>query len=102
MIRRPPRSPLFPYTTLFRSLPGPLARRAPAGAAGRGGPRAAGDARVDPDGHRRAGGPAAGHRAVAAVPRPARSGEHTSEIPSRPYLVCRFLLLKKKNIYLVL
>src|SRR5256885_13156186 len=71
MIRRPPRSTLFPYTTLFRS-------RTPA--ASRGGYRAA----------RR---PAA-HRA----PPPCRSEEHTSELQSPCNLVCRLLLEKKKNI----
>src|SRR3712207_8205574 len=87
MIRRPPRSTLFPYTTLFRSL-----RR------------------------RRRRGPARARRAaprhpVAAVrarrvaeplrqrlpQRRGRSEEHTSELQSRQYLVCR-LLLEKKNI----
>src|SRR3712207_7118395 len=90
MIRRPPRSTLFPYTTLFRSH----RRRAgaqPAGAFLGGGdvPRARGAA------HRRHG-PAGG--LLAAVDRPAqRSEEHTSELQSRQYLVCRLLLEKKKN-----
>src|SRR3712207_8634149 len=84
MIRRPPRSTLFPYTTLFRSL-------------GRGGGlllHRRGDRRlivVDPgddlgdlsDG---------GHRAAGV-----RSEEHTSELQSRQYLVCRLLLEKKKK-----
>src|SRR5256885_5298143 len=82
MIRRPPRSTLFPYTTLFRSahprlqerdlqrgiLPGPL-------------PRQAGHAR----------------RAATRGPRPGgRSEEHTSELQSPCNLVCRLLLEKKK------
>src|SRR3712207_8621965 len=86
MIRRPPRSTLFPYTTLFRS---PTATTL---------------------------GRAAGHRgelgARGTVPRtssgdsvgsswspwlPARSEEHTSELQSRQYLVCRLLLEKKKK-----
>src|SRR3989442_11803423 len=75
MIRRPPRSTLFPYTTLFRS--GVIRRR--------------GRSRAAP-GRRDAGrgGPA---------PRPAslRSEEHTSELQSRPHLVCRLLLEKKKK-----
>src|SRR3989442_11620120 len=75
MIRRPPRSTLFPYTTLFRS---PLRRCAPSPS--RGGIRAAGDTL----------GAGAARRA------PARSEEHTSELQSRPHLVCR-LLLEKKN-----
>src|SRR3712207_7205345 len=75
MIRRPPRSTLFPYTTLFRShegLPG-------CGGAARG------DAR-------RAGRP----HAVPRGPVQGRSEEHTSELQSRQYLVCRLLLEKKK------
>src|SRR3712207_8660678 len=93
MIRRPPRSTLFPYTTLFRSdlLPGQGARR-----------------RHD---HQRAGpavvlelhlpGPRRPHLRQPPDPRhrpPARprSEEHTSELQSRQYLVCR-LLLEKKN-----
>src|SRR2546430_17685561 len=79
MIRRPPRSTLFPYTTLFRSLvrsvphggadPGPAGRRVPGqaegGEAGRG--------------------------------RESRSEEHTSELQSQSNLVCRLLLEKKKK-----
>src|SRR3712207_7324677 len=93
MIRRPPRSTLFPYTTLFRSrgLPGVAnryrraTRRAalPAGAgwrAGRGG-----DGRLGYGVSRRRG-----------RLRLARSEEHTSELQSRQYLVCRLLLEKKK------
>src|SRR3712207_7584001 len=87
MIRRPPRSTLFPYTTLFRSQPyarslprlhlrrPPLARPV-----------------VAPDDERH-------HqvetRQVARL-RPGRSEEHTSELQSRQYLVCRLLLEKKK------
>src|SRR6266404_6258702 len=66
MIRRPPRSTLFPYTTLFRSPAGPGAPSAPF-------------APVSP------AGPAG------------RSEEHTSELQSLAYLVCRLLLEKKKN-----
>src|SRR3712207_7071850 len=98
MIRRPPRSTLFPYTTLFRSgLPEPLVQ-----------PRPGGDvAAVEADG--------AVQAAVELhdVPRAAglvqtvdvlgddaadRSEEHTSELQSRQYLVCRLLLEKKKKI----
>src|SRR3712207_6917697 len=80
MIRRPPRSTLFPYTTLFRSN-GPLAVGVPAVVAGLG----------------------AAHAELGRAPwpsllQPARSEEHTSELQSRQYLVCRLLLEKKKNI----
>src|SRR3712207_8770128 len=81
MIRRPPRSTLFPYTTLFRSaLLHPRRQRRP-GAADRG-PAARGG---------RAAGPA------RRGPGAARSEEHTSELQSRQYLVCRLLLEKKKH-----
>src|SRR5947207_9750388 len=86
MIRRPPRSTLFPYTTLFRSRaaaarghrhrtrPRVLRRRRPA-------------RRGEADG-----------RAGPGVPRPARrSEEHTSELQSHSDLVCRLLLEKKKK-----
>src|SRR2546422_3142325 len=81
MIRRPPRSTLFPYTTLFRSRLGSTAQRQ-----ARGGvecPR-----------------PTQGER---SLPRPSsrcppRSEEHTSELQSRLHLVCRLLLEKKKKI----
>src|SRR3712207_8758582 len=88
MIRRPPRSTLFPYTTLFRS-PSDRTRTRPrrrsARAAGEDG-SAAGRARVNAglDGDGRPG-------------LDARSEEHTSELQSRQYLVCRLLLEKKKN-----
>src|SRR5215211_8893741 len=78
MIRRPPRSTLFPYTTLFRSPRRPRRRADPRGRPG-GGPR------VRPDHHPR------GHRP------PRRSEEHTSELQSHSDLVCRLLLEKKKN-----
>src|SRR2546422_7007682 len=97
MIRRPPRSTLFPYTTLFRSLAHP--------------PRPGGDPSFAafwdslPDilaardlryvaarlAH------AAGRRAVAQVSRGERSEEHTSELQARLQLVCRLLLVKKKK-----
>src|SRR3989442_5574213 len=77
MIRRPPRSTLFPYTTLFRSHrtrngPNPrLATRCEKSGGGRGG-------------------------VFGRRPTP-RSEEHTSELQSRPHLVCRLLLEKKKR-----
>src|SRR3712207_8116800 len=87
MIRRPPRSTLFPYTTLFRSASALDAHaREPARA----------DAVVVPHVHgarRRADGRAG----AAGRRRGGRSEEHTSELQSRQYLVCR-LLLEKKNI----
>src|SRR5215813_14940528 len=66
MIRRPPRSTLFPYTTLFRSC---------------------GGGSLGPGRHWRVRSPSA-----------ARSEEHTSELQSRPHLVCRLLLEKKKKL----
>src|SRR5689334_24338822 len=88
MIRRPPRSTLFPYTTLFRSAPRPLrprwyrrrhrpecpCRRAGAGCGGH--------------------GPARCRSPIAAR---WRSEEHTSELQSQFHLVCRLLLEKKKK-----
>src|SRR3712207_8348556 len=102
MIRRPPRSTLFPYTTLFRS-PGDELR----GGAGIGGDDdrvgagapAVGDDGVAshgrrPDAEVHAVGPDPGGQLLAD--RLHRSEEHTSELQSRQYLVCR-LLLEKKN-----
>src|SRR5687767_15274682 len=83
MIRRPPRSTLFPYTTLFRSLGSPPA-------ATRGADRGPREGEVVLLG----GGGVIG-RALAA--RLARSEEHTSELQSLAYLVCRLLLEKKKK-----
>src|SRR3712207_7283710 len=81
MIRRPPRSTLFPYTTLFRS------RRFGAYRRGSGtGRRREG---VDP-GHR------TNYPTELTGRRLLRSEEHTSELQSRQYLVCRLLLEKKK------
>src|SRR3712207_8930215 len=99
MIRRPPRSTLFPYTTLFRSY-GPGRPQGEAGAVP-GADRGVDDRDDPPDG-RRHGGSRAGYLRVARrwpIPDPARSEEHTSELQSRQYLVCRLLLEKKKNIY---
>src|SRR3712207_8074705 len=96
MIRRPPRSTLFPYTTLFRSAVGALSRPRLSGELERPAPGRAGGRRGRRGGLRRARGQglrAGGARAGAA---PRRSEEHTSELQSRQYLVCR-LLLEKKN-----
>src|SRR3989442_6475762 len=85
MIRRPPRSTLFPYTTLFRSRSDRV----------RGdGRRARRHAVAAHELVRR--GPVAAHRARGAD-RASRSEEHTSELQSRPHLVCRLLLEKKKK-----
>src|SRR3712207_8260704 len=95
MIRRPPRSTLFPYTTLFRS----------AGRAGgsSGGSTPGGSVRRR-DGligrrERPNGSPPPSAGAIPSVPGSSRSEEHTSELQSRQYLVCRLLLEKKKNKY---
>src|SRR2546429_6701895 len=79
MIRRPPRSTLFPYTTLFRSQ----ARKV----CGHGGGK-----RRPAERHQVAGG-----RRVRNEGNGVRSEEHTSELQSRLHLVCRLLLEKKKN-----
>src|SRR2546422_6866089 len=81
MIRRPPRSTLFPYTTLFRS------RRGQAGGAV--------DCRVRP--HRVLRDGRARHLPGGSPHRGDRSEEHTSELQSRLHLVCRLLLEKKKK-----
>src|SRR5438093_2857719 len=85
-MRRPPRSTLFPYTTLFRSrdlsAPGSSIRKVP---------RRAGSRRES-----RSGPPAAARAADGRAP-PPRSEEHTSELQSLTNLVCRLLLEKKKN-----
>src|SRR3712207_7801363 len=91
MIRRPPRSTLFPYTTLFRSAP-PSRLRA-VGAAGEGDGPGAHDALGRA--HDRA--PRGGARLGEHGERQSRSEEHTSELQSRQYLVCRLLLEKKKK-----
>src|SRR3712207_7552705 len=101
MIRRPPRSTLFPYTTLFRSLPEPVLDRHPfellhrvrqlvgRRLVGHQDPRALFD---QPPAHGNAPPepPEAGHR--DALVADLRSEEHTSELQSRQYLVCRLLL----------
>src|SRR2546429_5836399 len=87
MIRRPPRSTLFPYTTLFRSCDGAQRIRE--------------DNALQPDhggaptGRRPHSPPGSRHHGLATAP---RSEEHTSELQSRLHLVCRLLLEKKKHI----
>src|SRR3712207_7746510 len=86
MIRRPPRSTLFPYTTLFRS-----------GGRDRGGPHARRVEPLQPRAFRLLGshpGLVGGGRRCSLP----RSEEHTSELQSRQYLVCRLLLEKKKRV----
>src|SRR3712207_8974781 len=85
MIRRPPRSTLFPYTTLFRS------ERRRRGTQPRAG-RLPGDGSAHDDPADLQGGLDAAYRRGDSL----RSEEHTSELQSRQYLVCR-LLLEKKN-----
>src|SRR5256885_8609344 len=75
MIRRPPRSTLFPYTTLFRSFVSPSR-----------------DRRTTPNGWAQA----SSRSPARSLPRP-RSEEHTSELQSPCNLVCRLLLEKKKK-----
>src|SRR3712207_8782387 len=98
MIRRPPRSTLFPYTTLFRSRRGggqPVLEDGHERAALRRGPQRRGQR----------GGVCAGQQPGDRVGRDVtgegdgvlRSEEHTSELQSRQYLVCRLLLEKKKK-----
>src|SRR5256885_7629675 len=86
MIRRPPRSTLFPYTTLFRSV----------GRAATSAEVAARDVDISPDGH---GLPAGRGTAAdgAVIFAAKRSEEHTSELQSPCNLVCRLLLEKKKK-----
>src|SRR3712207_6875013 len=83
MIRRPPRSTLFPYTTLFRSHPDGCSARC---SGGRYSSRRL--LRSQVPGH---------HVRARDCSRAPRSEEHTSELQSRQYLVCRLLLEKKKN-----
>src|SRR3712207_7884812 len=88
MIRRPPRSTLFPYTTLFRSLGRVLPPNT-----------VVVNKSTVPVGSTRFVDDAMGRDDVIVVSNPERSEEHTSELQSRQYLVCR-LLLEKKNQYL--
>src|SRR5256886_6062134 len=98
MIRRPPRSTLFPYTTLFRSQARPLVYALQNGArAGGGRVRGAADALGVGEVSAHVG--AGGAPGEARRPPRVRSEEHTSELQSQSNLVCR-LLLEKKNDYL--
>src|SRR3712207_7052556 len=97
MIRRPPRSTLFPYTTLFRSI---LSDYTGSGSGFADGNSGAGQPRV----HLRCTGPLCEPKrrmveakAIYYGRFQMRSEEHTSELQSRQYLVCRLLLEKKKQ-----
>src|SRR3712207_8819249 len=85
MIRRPPRSTLFPYTTLFRSGDGAREVRERPGDDLDGLPDLVLHGRLD---------------LLAGLDLARRSEEHTSELQSRQYLVCRLLLEKKTNSYI--
>src|SRR5688572_31698191 len=89
MIRRPPRSTLFPYTTLFRSHPKTIIGDAFDAKATLG---EASPVEIVP-----AGKPGALRLRVLIRNKPARSEEHTSELQSQSNLVCRLLLEKKKK-----
>src|SRR3712207_8643747 len=88
MIRRPPRSTLFPYTTLFRSSGSWAARSRTRG------PRV--ETTAAPRRRAPRSPPDRARRLAASA---GRSEEHTSELQSRQYLVCRLLLEKKKSIH---
>src|SRR5687767_15640693 len=88
MIRRPPRSTLFPYTTLFRSRAENTGGQSPRCCPGTRKGRLS----------RRASGKTHRHEQRRAFRVPGRSEEHTSELQSLAYLVCRLLLEKKKTI----
>src|SRR2546427_3457276 len=83
MIRRPPRSTLFPYTTLFRSVERGVVQRFIYDL------ETAARAKAQSTGH--------GQRGIFGKPVPGRSEEHTSELQSQSNLVCRLLLEKKKK-----
>src|SRR2546425_8969155 len=100
MIRRPPISTLFPYTTLFRSMEHPVVER-----------RADDPAALDDEanlvvGELTVAGDEGAAVVVAGEDRPVedlqRSEEHTSELQSLAYLVCRLLLEKKKKIKIIM
>src|SRR2546427_1848634 len=98
MIRRPPRSTLFPYTTLFRSLQLAYRRRGLDDAHLVAGVLAAADEmHVRVDEARNDGRALQVDGAAARAERSARSEEHTSELQSQSNLVCRLLLEKKKT-----
>src|SRR2546425_5033342 len=94
MIRRPPRSTLFPYTTLFRSKPSGDIKSCAAPSRDKAMDLSRAIMVLKPDAHARTEAKNAEKRA-----REDRSEEHTSELQSLAYLVCRLLLEKKKKTY---
>src|SRR2546428_9441298 len=90
MIRRPPRSTLFPYTTLFRSKRGEIGGRRRVGTRN-------GDVKIIPVGRPLPRGTVLSDYIFIAAAGQGRSEEHTSELQSRSDLVCRLLLEKKKT-----
>src|SRR2546430_13502941 len=100
MLRRPPRSPLFPYTTLFRSDGSRAERQRAAARVDHRSPTEALPAAVSFGRGARRGAERTGDRARFAdglLHARARSEEHTSELQSQSNLVCRLLLEKKKT-----
>src|SRR3712207_7539397 len=101
MIRRPPRSTLFPYTTLFRSERARTLRPSLPGRHGLDGPGRAGVVEVGGVRGVRARRRSEGRPLRLGLLVPGfRSEEHTSELQSRQYLVCRLLLEKKKHTFI--
>src|SRR5689334_24054505 len=98
MIRRPPRSTLFPYTTLFRSRPARSPRMGEhrQGRSVRAAVAVSRDRRLRPHHRRQLPETGGEERHPVSVPAP-RSEEHTSELQSQFHLVCRLLLEKKKK-----
>src|SRR3712207_8165005 len=98
MIRRPPRSTLFPYTTLFRSAIAPArsVRTSSTTASSDSGRSLSRNEPPETGGISATSSPSASSRPASAYSL-LRSEEHTSELQSRQYLVCRLLLEKKKH-----
>src|SRR3712207_8308797 len=97
MIRRPPRSTLFPYTTLFRSDVQYIVFALPLATSGRPPKRDSFQNRVHPDAKELLLSQRSYKKSGNVLNQ--RSEEHTSELQSRQYLVCRLLLEKKKQQY---
>src|SRR3712207_8540263 len=98
MIRQPPRSTLFPYTTLFRSVPmGPFPHDAPPAQITPQNPAGTDGFEFVEYAHPKPEKLHALFKQMGFAPVARRSEEHTSELQSRQYLVCRLLLEKKKD-----
>src|SRR3712207_7936134 len=95
MIRRPPRSTLFPYTTLFRSASATISASTPASVAFTSSVTLSVSSSTSGSSTATASPTFLSH--CATVASDTRSEEHTSELQSRQYIVCRLLLEKKKN-----